>query len=748
MAKTKEAAAAGRKRPAGGDASPAKRQKPSGKPQGKPSFKGKPERAAFQGKPEKAAPKILSRKEQKEASKSKKLKFKKNYATIQETVLLWEQLRPKQTTKEEKEQLVANILKKLQGNTAELANHHSASRVLQWCLREGSEADKARLLAEVRAHIVELSKSKYGRHVVQKVISLAKKEDVPGLAKLFRGHVAELLRHPAGADVLDDLYSVCPPACRNTLCCELYGREFTLFGGVSAQSDSISHLPQLLAGVDAKKRQAVVASLYKGLAPVLEKALLHPALTHRLLRELLAEAPGSIVADAVDTLAAAGGNALKLVHTHDGAAAACMALAYGTPKDRKRLVKGMKGYVWQTAENEWGHAVVATALSVVDDTALTGKTLLPELKSKLEEWVTNKHAARVLLQLLAPDSHRYLPQSSYEMMHPPAKSMMVSAAAAAAGGGSAAAAGMDEDEEMLDEAEEQQQEEADEGDAAADGEGEAAGGSSSSQLVERQLGESRKDPTQRRRELLSAGGKDSLAAALLALCGEQAGQLLCSQIAADVVVEVARGAAGGLLWELQQQGVEAVHAAVVQQVAADCSRVSSQPAPAAAGKKQKGNKGAAADAAEQDAEEAEQQQEPLLTQWFASRALRRLLLAGGGEGPDGAGARAFAQQLWQQALQGQCKQLVGSHAEKVLAGLLHCGVPTVEQQAAAELKPLVGDVEAWAGKFWGPAGGQEQQHHSKTKEKKKAKSSTEQGQEQQQQNGTPAPSAKKEKRQQ
>jgi hypothetical protein len=68
----------------------------------------------------------------------------------------------------------------LQGNTVELANHHSASRVIQWCLREGSPADKARLLGEVRSNIVELSKSKYGRHVVQKVISLAKKEDVPG----------------------------------------------------------------------------------------------------------------------------------------------------------------------------------------------------------------------------------------------------------------------------------------------------------------------------------------------------------------------------------------------------------------------------------------------------------------------------------------------------------------------------------------------------------------------------------------
>lgn len=113
-----------------------------------------------------------------------------------------------------------------------------------------------------------------------------------GLAKLFRGHVAELLRHPSGADVLDDLYSVCPQTSRNTLCAELYGREFSLFEGVGMHSEHINHLSELLAGVDGRKRQAVVEHLYKGLAPVLEKALLHPVMTHRLLRELLTEAPG------------------------------------------------------------------------------------------------------------------------------------------------------------------------------------------------------------------------------------------------------------------------------------------------------------------------------------------------------------------------------------------------------------------------------------------------------------------------
>lgn len=64
-----------------------------------------------------------------------------------------------------------------------LANHHSASRVIQWCLKEGSEADKARLTAEVRTNIVPLAKSKYGRHVVQKLINVAPKEEVPGVLK-------------------------------------------------------------------------------------------------------------------------------------------------------------------------------------------------------------------------------------------------------------------------------------------------------------------------------------------------------------------------------------------------------------------------------------------------------------------------------------------------------------------------------------------------------------------------------------
>ena len=57
------------------------------------------------------------------------------------------------------------------------------------------------------------------------------------------------------------------------------------------------------------------------------------------MAEYLAEAPVSAVEDAVQTLA--GENLLRMMHTHEGAAAASMVLAYGTAKDRKAAVKAM-----------------------------------------------------------------------------------------------------------------------------------------------------------------------------------------------------------------------------------------------------------------------------------------------------------------------------------------------------------------------------------------------------------------------
>ncbi len=80
-----------------------------------------------------------NRREQKEASKAKKLKTKKHANTIHETVLLWEQLRPKQTTSKQKQDLVASILEKVSSiHTRGVAHvlHHADAMCRQ--LRKGA----------------------------------------------------------------------------------------------------------------------------------------------------------------------------------------------------------------------------------------------------------------------------------------------------------------------------------------------------------------------------------------------------------------------------------------------------------------------------------------------------------------------------------------------------------------------------------------------------------------------------------
>jgi hypothetical protein len=61
------------------------------------------------------APAPARRKEHKEQVLQKKLKLKKNYTTIHESVLLWEKLRQRSAGAKEKQQLARTITKKARG---------------------------------------------------------------------------------------------------------------------------------------------------------------------------------------------------------------------------------------------------------------------------------------------------------------------------------------------------------------------------------------------------------------------------------------------------------------------------------------------------------------------------------------------------------------------------------------------------------------------------------------------------------
>mmetsp|Transcript_35571 Transcript_35571/g.78981 ORF Transcript_35571/g.78981 Transcript_35571/m.78981 type:complete len:822 (-) Transcript_35571:289-2754(-) len=689
-------------------------QQPNKKQKGASGPKKSSDGARFKPKPTRdAAPaprQKLSRQEQKEAKREKHAKLKKNFNVIQDVVQLWEALRPKNTSQQEKEQLVTKIMSKVEGKVLELAGHHTASRVIQFCAKHGTPAQRTALTSQLRAAMVPLSKTKYGKHLVCKLINMAKKEEVPGMVAQFKGQMAELLRHPHAADVLVDLYDVAPTSLRNAMCAEFYGKEFVLFDGVQTLGSSVTSLKQLLAGVAGAKRRSVFQHMTRALQPVMEKALLHPPMVHRLLRDFFECAPAMSIEDATDTLSASGTDVLKMVHTHDGAAVACMLFAYGSARDRKRLLKAMKGYVRETATNEWGHAVVCMALSVVDDTPLLNKCIISELKAMLPELVEDQYGHRVLLQLLSPYNRRYLPPAIMEMLQPPQRTITGSTGKMVTdlegdedelhGLGSNQEGGDEEGDELFvkpkgsaakdkgknGKRKQQQQGEAEEDDAGprpkpkgkagkGDEDEEEDEGEEAAPQGPRVLGLSKKDPLLRRKELLGGGGS-SLAHALTQLCASQAASQLRSPVACNVVVEVARGGEAGLLEELCSEGVAEVQQAVAE-LAARTEESEEGPSSDEAGP------GPRVD--------------HVLLHWYGSRALRRYILLSGDETSTQCAVRGV-ELLWKTALHGKCKRWVGTHADKVLAALLHCGSDTVKQAAAKELRPLVKgkSLEAWS----------------------------------------------------
>ena len=84
------------------------------------------------------------------------------------------------------------------------------------------------------------------------------------------------------------------------------------------------------------------------------------------------------MAEAVQLLA--GGPLVRMVHTKHGAQVNCAVISYGSAKDRKKVIKAMAEHVEKLVNEEWGHVVLVCALSLVDDTTLLRKSLVPELQ--------------------------------------------------------------------------------------------------------------------------------------------------------------------------------------------------------------------------------------------------------------------------------------------------------------------------------------------------------------------------------
>lgn len=461
--------------------------------------------------------------------------IKKNFGLVQEVVFLWEKLRPGNVTPAQKAKLVTMILGKIKGRIAELVKNHRASRVVQFCLKEGSDLQRKQIMQEVQESMLELSKDKYGRHLVLKLVNCLPEEHVGSLVKAFRGHIMTLLRHNYGTDVIADLYHNATKEDKVSMQIECYSIELSLqqqvlFGQDQPLNKELDmSLETIISDLDKIRRASIFRDLTENLNYVLEKGLLHPHLVHILIKEYLMTAKSVLVEDLVRALSETGDGIMKMLHTKEGAASAVMVLAYGSNKIRKSAIKGLKGYVKDVAIDEWGHAVLITALRVVDDTALLNKIIVQEIKANLVDICRDQYGSRVILSILNPEVLDSMPEESTKMLNPKERRVK-----------SKKTSEKDEEEEGLEEEERGEEE----------------------QEEERVLGQSLKDPADRLQSILT-DGPGSLLDCLLELCVADGPMLLKSQFGSNVWFEIASGG-GGPFASLVEKKLAPVHECVLK----------------------------------------------------------------------------------------------------------------------------------------------------------------------------------------
>ena len=315
--------------------------------------------------------------------KQERLAAKPNADSIARSKKIWEKLRTKsKVSKEDRLNLVQELFEIITGRVKEFVFKHDAVRIIQCALKYASPEQKKQIVDELKGSYRELAESKYAKFLVAKLIVLdASVRHV--VVPEFYGHVKRMIRHPEASWIMDDIYrTMASKEQKARLLREWYGGEFAVPEMQAKDEDVTADLDLILEEAPGK-RGPIMQHLKEMTNQLVQKkttgfTMLHDA----LLQYLLNCPPGSSEhTEFMEMLRddEEGDLFKNMAFTKSGSRVVCLALAYGTSKDRRTILKHYKSHIRTMVSDPCAHTVILAAYEVIDDTVTTSKAIFPEL---------------------------------------------------------------------------------------------------------------------------------------------------------------------------------------------------------------------------------------------------------------------------------------------------------------------------------------------------------------------------------
>ncbi|URD72029.1 Pumilio [Musa troglodytarum] len=528
--------------------------------QGKPTKSGY--EAAVQAKKEPKTPRER-RLAAKEMAETRKKKRKPNYNLEKELASLWEKMRCYNVGKQARSKLVSEALHKMNGKFVEIAGSHVAARVLQTCVKYCTQEERDAVFEALRPQLLALSRKKYAVHLVKKLLDHGGKKQLEWFISSLHGHVTSLLRHSVGSAVIDYVFHLANGSQKQILLMEMYSTELQLFKDLTLTNSG--RLVDIISKLGLQK-SSVLQHMMSVIQPLLEKGIVDHSIIHKALMEFFTIADKSSAADVIQQLlpllvresASAEESPhfsapemqkkmkiknknvkepllVRMIRTRDGLKICILCVKHASAKERKKVIKGIKGHVRKLSLDQLGSLLLVCVLSVVDDTKLVTKIVIRELQTMLKELVLDKNGRRTVLQLLHPQCSRYFAPEDLACLSLSVPSL---------------SAQVEETEDSMEVGLEQCQN----GEAPmTDNENSEVGRKS----VQLDTG-GKKDSFRRRYELMVESG---LAEGLFETCTDNVGELLRSNFGKEVVYELAVGGSDSILQSFADR-MDALHKAI------------------------------------------------------------------------------------------------------------------------------------------------------------------------------------------
>jgi len=360
---------------------------------------------------------------------SKKQKFN----LIEDLKLTWNKVRSKTITEEERQTLLKPMLAKIHGQVSQVTLRHDASRAVQCLLQFGNADQRQKVLEELIPKVVEVAKTPYGHFTVLKAVTYCLDiADQKKIVSALSNHFVALGTNVIGARTVESVLQLYPSKLTKSLKSEFYGKKFSVL-----MEEPPKDLRSLIEHNTAKT-SALLDHMRDLVQRFVDKGLLAFTYVHNLIWEYVQEI--SNTGDSAATNAARIEDLIKqlvdsipkLMTTKCGAKVSCFLISHGGAKERKRILKALKGNVLESLFHESAHLVIMRLIDVTDDTVNVQKTLLEEIRSvnpvekysasgeligtpypPLVSVAKNRFGKKFLLRLLSPSKRHLEPDEEF-----------------------------------------------------------------------------------------------------------------------------------------------------------------------------------------------------------------------------------------------------------------------------------------------------------------------------------------------